>query len=107
LPATDWPWVEVVHNHAGADARHLESLVSAGVRGLVVAGTGNGTVHQSLLNALARAQARGVAVRLVSRCAEGRVVGQAAALKATALQIAPDGLQPFKARISLMLDLLD
>jgi len=96
LPATDWPWVEVVHNHAGADARHLELLVSAGVRGLVVAGTGNGTVHQSLLNALARAQARGVAVRLVSRCAEGRVVGQ----------IAPDGLQPFKARISLMLDLL-
>ncbi len=106
LPVTDWPWVEVVHNHAGADARHLESLVSAGVRGLVVAGTGNGTVHQSLLNALATAQTRGVAVRLVSRCAEGRVVGQPAALQTTALQIAPDGLQPFKARISLMLDLL-
>ncbi len=98
---TEWPWVEVVSNHAGADARHLAALVAAGVQGLVVAGTGNGTVHQRLLESLARAQATGVAVRLVSRCAEGRVVGQPAAL-----QTAPDGLPAFKARISLMLDLM-
>ncbi len=101
LPVTDWPWVEVVHNHAGADARHLESLVAAGVQGLVVAGTGNGTVHQSLLHALAKAEAAGVAVRLVSRCAEGQMVGEPVALPAQ-----PDGLPAFKARISLMLDLI-
>ncbi len=97
----DWPWVAIVHSHAGADIRQVQSLLAAGVRGLVVAGTGNGTVHQSLLTALAQAQAQGVAVRVVSRCAEGRVVGQPAAL-----QMAPQGLNAFKARISLMLDLM-
>ena len=97
----DWPWVEIVYSHAGADARSVQGLVAAGVRGLVVAGTGNGTVHQHLLTALADAQAKGVAVRLVTRCNEGQIVGQPAALQA-----APRGLNAFKARISLMLDLM-
>ncbi len=99
--ATDWPWVEIVHSHAGADVRSVQGLVAAGVRGLVVAGTGNGTVHQQLLTALADAQDQGVAVRLVTRCAEGQIVGQPAAL-----QTAPRGINAFKARISLMLDLM-
>jgi L-asparaginase len=97
----DWPWVEVLHSHAGADARHVRALVAAGVTGLVVAGTGNGTVHQSLLTALTEAQARGVAVRLATRCAEGQIVGQPAAL-----QLAPLGLNAYKARVSLVLDLM-
>lgn len=100
-PAADWPWVAVLHSHAGADARQVQALVVAGVRGLVVAGTGNGTVHHSLLAALAQAQKQGVAVRLTTRCAEGQVVGQPAAL-----QTAPLGLNAFKARIRLLLDLL-
>ncbi len=99
--ATGWPWVEIVHSRAGADVRSVQGLVASGIRGLVVAGTGNGTVHQQLLTALADAQARGVAVRLVTRCAEGQIVGQPAAL-----QTAPHGLNAFKARISLMLDLM-
>jgi L-asparaginase len=101
LPATDWPWVEVLHSHAGADARHVRALVAAGVKGLVVAGTGNGTVHQSLLAALAEAQAQGVAVRLTTRCAEGQIVGDA-----TALPTAMRGLNAYKARISLVLELM-
>lgn len=100
-PITDWPWVEVLHSHAGAEARHVRALVSAGVGGLVVAGTGNGTVHQSLLTALAEAQAQGVVVRLCTRCAEGQIVGAPAAL-----QLAPRGLNPYKARVALMLDLM-
>lgn len=100
-PAADWPWVEVLYSHAGADARQVRALVAAGVKGLVVAGTGNGTVHHSLLNALAEAQQQGVAVRLTTRCAEGQIVGQPAAL-----QLAPLGLHAHKARVSLMLDLM-
>ena len=96
-----WPWVAVVYSHAGAQAREVQALVAAGVRGLVVAGTGNGTVHQALLGALLQAQEQGVAVRLVSRCAEGQIVGTS-----NALPCAPRGLNPFKARISLMLDLM-
>lgn len=101
LPATDWPWVAVLHNHAGADARQVRAWVAAGVNGLVVAGTGNGTVHHSLLTALVEAQAQGVAVRLTTRCAEGQIVGQPAALVT-----APLGLNAYKARVSLMLDLM-
>eukprot|EP01034_Spumella_vulgaris_P022670 gene22670-28815_t len=97
----DWPWVAVLHCHAGADARQVRALVDAGAKGLVVAGTGNGTVHRSLLTTLAEAQKQGVALRLVSRCAEGQIVGQLAAL-----QLAPLGLNVYKARISLMLDLM-
>ena len=99
--ASDWPWVEVLDSHAGADARQVTAWVAAGVKGLVVAGTGNGTVHQTLLTALAAAQSQGVAVRLTTRCAQGQIVGQPAAL-----QIGPLGLNAYKARISLMLDLM-
>lgn len=100
-PVADWPRVAVLHSHAGADAYPVRALVAAGVQGLVVAGTGNGTVHQRLLSALADAQTQGVAVRLTTRCAEGQIVGQPAAL-----QTAPPGLNAYKARISLMLDLM-
>ena len=100
-PVADWPRVAVLHSHAGADAYPVRALVAAGVQGLVVAGTGNGTVHQRLLSALAAAQTQGVAVRLTTRCAEGQIVGQPAALQA-----APLGLNAYKSRISLMLDLM-
>ena len=101
VPVVNWPWVAVLYSHAGADARQLNALIAAGVQGLVVAGTGNGTVHHAFLSALGQAQAQGVALRLVSRCAEGQIVGQ------TALQPSPLGLNAFKARVSLMLDLLE
>lgn len=100
-PVAQWPWVAVLHSHAGADARQVQSLVAAGVKGVVLAGTGNGTVHHSLLAALQAAQAKGVAVRLSTRCAEGQLVGSAAAL-----QTAAPGLNAYKARIDLMLELM-
>jgi len=75
--------------------------MAAGIQGLVVAGTGNGTLHASLMPALAKARASGVALCLVSRCAEGQLVGEGQALAS-----APPGLNAFKARISLLLDLL-
>ena len=101
LPCTDWPWVAVLHSHAGSDARQVQSLVSAGVKGLVVAGTGNGTVHHHWVSALQAAVAQGVAVRLTTRCAEGQLVGQAAHFQAAAA-----GLNAYKARVSLMLALM-
>lgn len=101
LPAADWPWVAVLHSHAAVDVRHLSALIQAGVKGLVLAGTGNGTVHHALMAGLKEAQDRGVAVRLCTRCAEGQIVGQGQALKRS-----PPGLNAYKARISLMLDLM-
>jgi L-asparaginase len=94
-----WPWVEIVHSHAGADGRVVQALVREGVQGLVVAATGNGTVHVRLEQALLAAMAAGVRVVRATRCSEGRLVGTSD----TRLPAHP--LTPVKARIDLMLQL--
>jgi len=71
-----WAWVEIVTSGAGHDGRSVDALVAAGVQGLVLAATGNGTLADALLEALRRAQRAGVEVVVVSRCAEGHIVGQ-------------------------------
>ncbi len=96
-----WPRVEIVMNHAGATGGIVEALLAQGVDGIVVAGTGNGTVSDALQSALLQARAKGVAVVRASRCARGQVIAHAG-------DLLPDssGLSPVKARIALMLDLL-
>ncbi|OYT99885.1 MAG: L-asparaginase [Burkholderiales bacterium PBB1] len=96
-----WPRVEIVVSHAGAGGAMVQALVGDGVQGLVVAATGNGTVHQALEAALRAAQAQGVAVRRSVRSGDGRVSGPGAA----GLPGAGD-LSPVKARIDLMLALM-
>ncbi|MBX3636601.1 MAG: asparaginase [Rubrivivax sp.] len=97
-----WPPVEIVTSHAGARGAALDALVDAGAQGIVVAGTGNGTLHHELRAAAARAAARGVRVVRASRCLAGGVVG------ASAGDALPTygALTPVQARIELMLDLL-
>lgn len=100
LPAADaWPRVEIVWSHAGASGRVVDALLAAGVDGIIVAATGNGTVHTSLEAALRRAAAAGVAVRRASRCAQGPLLAPGDA----AMPLA-DHVSPVKARISLMLE---
>ncbi len=94
------PRVEIVLSHALADGRLVDGLVQGGVRGLVVAGTGNGTVHVALQAALERARAQGVRVVRASRCELGQVLP----LPNDAFEPS-EGLSPVKARIRLMLDL--
>lgn len=102
LPAdAPWPWVELLVSHAGASGRAVDALVREGVQGLVVACTGNGTIHHALGDALARAQAVGVRVVRSTRCAEGQLLPT----PGDAFAAAP-GLSPVKARITLMLELL-
>lgn len=96
-----WPRVEIVMNFAGAGPAVVEALVKDGVDGIVVAGTGNGSVHQALEDALVRAQEQGTAVRRASRCAQGRVMPHPRDRLPAA-----DGLSPVKARIALMLELM-
>jgi len=101
LADTRWPSVEVVMSHAGADGWVVRALVEAGVQGLVVSTTGNGTVHQDLEAALLEAMAQGVKVLRATRCTEGRILEGAH----DALPAAP-GLNSAKARIALMLELM-
>jgi L-asparaginase len=96
-----WPRVDIVTSHAGAQGRTLDALVASGARGVVIAGTGNGSVHADLLTAARRAQAAGVRVWRSSRCVLGGVVGE----PSDALHSAGT-LTPVQARIELMLDLM-
>jgi L-asparaginase len=101
-----WPRVEIVTSHAGATGWMVEALLAArtedALDGLVVAGTGNGSVHVALEAALVQAQNQGVVVWRSSRCGSGHTVGHADSPL-------PDsaGLSPVKARIALMLHLLE
>ena len=99
--AESWPWVEIITSHAGAGPRAVQALLSAGVQGLVVAGTGNGTVHQDLEAALLQAVSQGVPVLRASRCAAGGIVPGGADKLPSA-----SGLTPAQARVELMLRLL-
>jgi len=96
-----WPRVEIALSHAGCDGALVDSMVASGVRGIVVAATGNGTLHHALEAALERAADAGVAVRVASRCPLGRM----AAITGQPWRDA-GGLSPVKARISLMLELV-
>lgn len=102
-----WPRVEVVMSHTDSDGALVGALLAQRAQGayaldgLVVAGTGNGTVHEGLQSALLQAQAQGIRVAVSSRCAFGRHVHAEGAEKPSLV-----GLSPVKARVALMLDLL-
>ena len=99
--AAQWPWVEIVTSTAAARALAVDALVAAGVKGLVVAGTGNGSVHHALQQALQKAVAQGVVVWRTTRCEQGQIVLADGCSDAMVSE-----LSPVKARISLMLALL-
>lgn len=102
------PRVALMTSHADSDGAVVRGLLALGrqnpmetVQGLVVACTGNGTVHAELQTALLDAQAEGVRVVRATRCARGRVIPNDQA-------VFPDsrGLSPVKARLALALELL-
>jgi len=97
-----WPWVEIVTSHAGARPDAVRALVDSGVRGLIVAATGNGSVHAALEPALAEAQAAGVVVWRSTRCPAGAIVGGRGDAGGPAA-----ALSPWAARAELMLVLMN
>ncbi|GGH54569.1 L-asparaginase [Comamonas phosphati] len=118
------PWVEIVTSGAAQSARAVQALVAAGVQGLVVAGTGNATVHAQMLDALLEARKAGVRVWCSTRCPEGVPVLPASAAstgcehwldgwlvpaeaqaEAVGEALAVIKLPPAKARLAMMLDL--
>src|SRR5690606_12669351 len=98
------PRVEIIHSHAGASGALVEALLAPSAApplyGIVVAGTGNGTIHKNLEAALLSAQQQGLRVVRASSC-QG-LVHQA--LNEPFL-VYPQ-LSPKQARIQLMLEAL-
>ena len=87
LDAKHWPKVDLIFNHSGADGQLVRALIKANalaktetlasvsapplVEGIVVAGTGSGTLSRELELALVEAQKAGLWVARTSRCAFG------------------------------------
>lgn len=73
------PRVEIVCSHADADGWVVQAMLASAetsgrpLRGLVVAGTGHGTVHEGLAQALREATRRGITVWRSTRVARGGV----------------------------------
>lgn len=103
LMRSPWPRIEFITNCVDADGALVPLLQELAERearplGLVVAGTGNGTLSTALEAALMRAQSQGVAVLRCSRCAAGPVLG--GELPSAGSLSAP------QARVELLLQLL-
>lgn len=97
----DWPTVEIVTSHAGASGRLVDALRATGVDGLVVAATGNGTVHHALEAALNEARAAGIDILRATRTLAGCIVDATPPLLPSAA-----ALTPVQARVELLLQLL-
>lgn len=101
------PRVEIVHSHADADGWLVEAALAhaaregGGLRGLVVAGTGHGTVHAGLTRVLEKAAQSGVTVWRSSRVARGGVQSREGDVWP-----AVPGLTAAQARVALMLSLM-
>ncbi|WP_225721108.1 asparaginase [Candidatus Vallotiella sp. (ex Adelges kitamiensis)] len=99
------PAVQIVVSYAGAMRIVIDALVDAGVRGIVIAGTGNGSIHTTLQQALVNARMRSIAVVRSSRVGSGHVMRNGAAPDDLLGLISAGTLNPYKARVLLMLAL--
>lgn len=111
--AGPWPWVEVVMSHAGARPEMVGALLQLGVKGLVLACTGNGTLHHALMLGADQARGQSVPVWRSTRCALGQILESEPAALRPPLQWrqgtdAPPAcaLSPVKARVSMQLRLM-
>ncbi len=100
----EWPMVEIVTSHSEAQGTMVQALRAAGVQGIVVATTGNGSIHHALASALLDAQAAGVAVLRATRCLDGSVIDPSEPGAATLPSAGAS--TPVQARIELILQLL-
>jgi L-asparaginase len=104
------PRVEIVTSHSAASGQIVRDMLATHgepLRGLVLAGTGNGTVHTQLEEAIECAVDRGVRVVRASRCAFGRVLTSWSNRFEGLPDLDAHRLTPAKARWALILALLD
>ncbi len=105
LTVANLPRVEVVYSYANLGGELIDTLVAQGVKGIVLAGVGDGNSTDAALAALEKAAKQGVAVVRCSRTGAG-VVDRNVEVNDDKLGfIAGMELNPQKARILLMLGL--
>lgn len=98
------PRVDILYTHANDDRVLADASIAAGAKGIVHAGSGNGSVHKGTMPALVEAVQKGVTVVLSSRTGSGVVCPDANGISAEGF-VDSRTLNPQKARILLQLAL--
>lgn len=102
----DLPWVEVVYSYANFGRETIDFLVGKGVKGIVLAGVGDGNTTDAAIAGLADAVKKGVAVVRTSHTGSGIVDRNLEVDDDKYGFIAGMELNPQKARVLLMLGLM-
>lgn len=105
VPDGAWPAVEIVASYAQPGRALVDALVASGVQGLVVAAAGNGSIHETLVEALSDAARAGVTVVRSSRTGAGNVLAPANPNPQAGVFVSAGDLNPYKARVALLLAL--
>ncbi|HEY6878104.1 MAG TPA: type II asparaginase, partial [Polyangiales bacterium] len=99
------PRVEIVYSYASAKRDLVDALVDKGVRGIVLAGVGDGNTTDELLAGLRDAARKGVVVVRSSRTGSGVVARNVEVSDDELGFVASEELNPAKSRVLLMLAL--
>lgn len=99
------PRVVILYAHADDDGFLVKAAAEGGVKGIVYAGMGNGSIPERVEQELAKAVKQGIVVVRSTRSAAGRVTKAEASYEENGF-IASDTLNPQKARVLLQLALL-
>ena len=67
----EWPWVEILTSHAGARPETITHWLSSSIQGLVLAGSGQGGLHDDWVRPLDQAMAQGIALVRTTRTGAG------------------------------------
>jgi len=105
LTAENLPLVTIVYSYANLGGLVIDAMAEKGVKGIVLAGVGDGNTTDAALAALERAAKKGVAVVRCSRTGSGLVDRNVEVNDDKLGLIAGMELSPQKARILLMLGL--
>jgi len=98
-----WPWVEVFTSHAGARPDVLRFLINQGVDGIVLAGTGQGNIHESLIVSILEAKEQKIPIIRASRTLLGDIRPEVPVSDQFLGTTAARNLSPAKARVALQL----
>jgi len=102
----DLPRVEIIYSYENLGPEMVDALVQQGVKGIVLAGVGDGNSTDAAIAALAAAAKKGIAIVRSSRTGSGVVARNVEVDDDKLGFIASMELSPQKARILLMLGLM-
>ncbi|MCX5615389.1 asparaginase [Bombella sp. TMW 2.2559] len=102
-PDAELPPVDVIYAHADMDGRQIDDAIRAGVKGLVIAGMGDGNVSAPAMQALDRAVKAGLVVVRSSHVGDGFVNRNVEVDDDAHHFVASYDLNPQKARLLLQI----